>query len=151
LYQSAGIVYRFLGAFFFFYSGSGTLFRGDATMVVAALLSHWRSRASDLERYAPAAAQAFRDAADELAEALNDSEETVSLKEAAILGGYSVDALQRMVASGRIQNFGRKGKPRIRRADAPVKPGHTASALRGNSDDRHISASAVVASVITRR
>jgi len=120
-------------------------------MIVAALLSHWRSRASDLDRYAPAAAQAFREAADELAEALNGAEETVSLKEAEMLGGYPVDSLQRMVACGRIQNVGRKGKPRIRRADVPVKPGHAASALRGDSDDTHISASAVVASVIHRR
>ena len=120
-------------------------------MIVAALLSHWRSRASDLERYAPAAAQAFREAADELAEALNGAEETVSLKEAAILGGYSIDALQRMVACGRIQNVGRKGKPRIRRADVPVKPGHAAPGLRGESGDGHIDASAVVASVIHRR
>ena len=118
-------------------------------MIVAALLSHWRSRASDLERYAPAAAQAFRQAADELAEALNGAaEETVSLKEAEMLGGYPVDSLQRMVACGRIQNVGRKGKPRIRRADVPVKPGHATSALRENSGDTHISASAVVASVI---
>ena len=119
-------------------------------MIVAALLSHWRSRASALERYAPAAAQAFRDAADELAEALNGAEETVSLKEAEMLGGYPVDSLQRMVACGRIQNVGRKGKPRIRRADVPVKPGH-ASALRGASGESHINASAVVASVIHRR
>jgi hypothetical protein len=119
-------------------------------VLVAALLSHWRSRAADLERYAPAAAQAFRDAADELADALNGAEETVSLKEAAMLGGYSIDALQRMVACGRIQNVGRKGKPRIRRTEVPLKPGHTA-ALRGDSGDRHINASAVVASVIHRR
>ena len=119
-------------------------------MIVAALLSQWRSRASDLERYAPVAAQAFRDAADELAEALNGAEETVSLKEAGMLGGYPVDSLQRMVACGRIQNVGRKGKPRIRRAEVPVKPGHTA-ALRADSGDRHINASAVVASVIHRR
>ena len=119
-------------------------------MLVAALLSHWRSRASDLERYAPAAAQAFRDAADELAEALNGAEETVSLKEAEMLGGYPVDSLQRMVASGRIQNFGRKGKPRIRRADVPVKPGHAAAGLHEESGGRHIDVSAVVASVTHR-
>ena len=118
-------------------------------MIVAALLSHWRSRATDLERYAPAAAQAFRDAADELAEALNGAEETVSLKEAAMLGGYPVDSLQRMVASGRIQNYGRKGKPRVRRADVPAKPGHGAFLL-AESGRRHITASAVAASVTHR-
>jgi hypothetical protein len=119
-------------------------------VIVAALLSHWRSRASDLERYAPVAAQAFRDAADELAEALNGAEGSVSLAEASTLGGYSIDSLQRMVACGRIQNCGRKGKPRVRRADVPVKPGHAAADLRGESGDGHIDASAVVASVKAR-
>ena len=119
-------------------------------MIVAALLLQWRSRASDLERYAPVAAQAFRDAADELAEALNGAEETVSLKEASMLGGYPVDSLQRMVAHGRIPNYGRKGKPRIRRADVPVKPGYAAAGLHGESGGRHIDVSAVVASVTHR-
>ena len=118
--------------------------------MLAALSSQWRSRASDLERYSPPAAQAFRDAADELEKTLQGAEETVSLKEAAMLGGYSTDSLQRMVAAGRIQNFGRKGKPRIRRADVPVKPGHAAADLRGESGDGHIDASAVVASVKAR-
>jgi hypothetical protein len=115
--------------------------------MLAALLSHWRSRASDLERYSPSAAHAFRDAADELEKTLQGAEETVSLKEAAMLGGYSTDSLQRMVAAGRIQNCGRKGKPRVRRADVPVKPGHTAANLLGESGRRHITASAVAASV----
>ena len=112
-----------------------------------ALSSQWRSRASDLERYSPSAAQAFRDAADELENALQSGEGCVSLKEASTLGGYSTDSLQRMVAAGRIQNFGRKGKPRVRRADVPVKPGHTAAGLLEESGRRHITASAVAASV----
>jgi hypothetical protein len=117
--------------------------------MVATLLLRWRSRATELERYAPAAAHAFRDAADELEEALNAGEETVSLKEAATLGGYSIDSLQRLVACGRIRNLGRKGKPRIRRTEVPLKPGHTAT-LREDSGTSHIKASAVVASVIRR-
>ena len=119
-------------------------------MIAAALSSQWRSRASELERYAPVAAQAFRDAADELEKALRSGQETVSLKEAAMLGGYSGDTLQKMVASGRIQNFGRKGKPRIRRAEVPVKPGHAAF-LQGPDGAEHIDVSAVVASVTHKR
>jgi hypothetical protein len=117
--------------------------------MIAALSSQWRSRASDLERYSPSAAQAFRDAADELEKTLQGAEETVSLKEAAMLGGYSTDSLQRMVASGRIQNYGRKGRPRIRRADVPAKPGHGAFLL-AESGRGHITASAVAASVAQR-
>lgn len=119
-------------------------------MIAAALVSQWRSRAGELGAYAPAAAQAFIVAADELTEALNSPDEMVSLKEASILGGYSVDHLQRMVSAKRIQNFGRKGKPRIRRADVPAKPGHSAAALRAESGAANIDVSAIVASV-TRR
>lgn len=58
-------------------------------------------------------------------------ERSVSLQEAHAIGGYSVDHLQRLVASEAIENVGRKGKPRIRRSDVPVKPGH---ALHATSD-----------------
>lgn len=50
--------------------------------------------------------------------------DAVSLKEARLLGGYSIDRLQHLVAAGEIDNVGRKGKPRIRRSDVPVKPGY---------------------------
>lgn len=119
-------------------------------MIAAELSLDWRSRASTLERYSPSAAQAFRDAADELEKVLQSGEETVSLKEAAVLGGYSGDALQKMVASGRIKNYGRKGKPRIRRAEVPVKPGYAAF-LQGPDGAEHIDASVIVASVAQKR
>lgn len=118
-------------------------------MIVSALPAHWRARATELERYAPAAAQAFRDAADQLDAALNSAEESVTLREAAAIGGYSVDALQRMVASGRIANVGRKGRPRIRRAQVPLKPGHSANLLE-ESAGVSIRPTAVVASAIAR-
>jgi hypothetical protein len=50
--------------------------------------------------------------------------EAVTLKEASALSGYSVDHLQRLVATGQLENVGRKGRPRIRRGDLPSKPGH---------------------------
>ena len=73
----------------------------------------------------------------------------MSLKEASTLGGYSTDSLQRMVAAGRIQNCGRKGRPRIRRADVPAKPGHGAFLL-GESGRSYVDPTAVVASVKAR-
>lgn len=108
----------------------------------------WRSRASDLERFAAPVAEAFREAADDLEEAFRATEESVTLQEAHAIGGYSIDHLQRLVASGQIANVGRKGKPRLRRADVPVKPGHRA--LRDEDDDGQLPASAVVASAIAR-
>lgn len=120
-----------------------------ARMIVSALPAHWRARAAELDRFAPAAAQAFRDAADQLEEALQSAEESVTLREAAVIGGYSVDALQRMVAVGRIENAGRKGKPRIRLAQVPTKPGYTASLQNSNKGSK-VQPTAVVASVIAR-
>jgi hypothetical protein len=49
---------------------------------------------------------------------------SVTLKEAHLIGGYSIDHLQRLVASGELENVGRKHRPRIRRRDVPVKTGH---------------------------
>jgi hypothetical protein len=50
--------------------------------------------------------------------------DAVTLTEAAHLGGYSVDRLQKLVAGGEIENVGKKHRPRIRRSDVPMKPGH---------------------------
>src|SRR5690242_10122617 len=116
-------------------------------MVVSALSAEWRRRASELERYAPAAAQAFKDAADQLDDVLRAPADVVSISQAASLGGFSIDHIQKLVATGRIENVGRKGKPRIHREDIPVKPGHAAK-LRRHSASAKLKASGVVASVI---
>src|SRR5437016_5561658 len=122
-------------------------------MLVSALPTHWRARATELERYAPAAAQAFNDAADQLDASLQSTEESVTLKEAAEIGGFSPDHLQRLVAQGRLANVGRKGRPRIRRDDVPIKPGYLAAQrakLRKHSTISKLNTSAIVASVIER-
>jgi hypothetical protein len=118
-------------------------------MLVSALPVHWRARAAELERFAPAAAHAFRDAADQLEASLQSAEESVTLSEASLLGGYSIDALQRMVAVGRIKNAGGKGRPRIRKAQVPTKPGYMAP-LQNSKHGAKLHATAVVASVIAR-
>jgi hypothetical protein len=91
---------------------------------VSTLPEVWRAKAAELERYSPAAAIAFRDAAQELEAALHSTEDGVTLTEASRVGGYSVDHLARLVREQRLTNLGRKHAPRIRRADVPVKPGH---------------------------
>ena len=122
-------------------------------MLVSALPTHWRARATELERFAPAAAEAFNDAADQLESALQSKADSVTIKEAAALGGFSTDHIQRLVASGRIENVGRKGRPRIRRDDIPTKPGFATlqrAKLQKHSTNSRLSTSAVVASVIGR-
>lgn len=55
-------------------------------------------------------------------------EDHVTLKEASLLGGYSVDHLQRLLAAKSIENVGRKNAPRLRRSDVPTKPGRSNAA-----------------------
>src|SRR5437868_6511997 len=118
-------------------------------MILSALPVYWRARASQLDAFSPPAAQAFREAADLLEESLASAEASVTLKDASVLGGYSVDALQRLVATGRIENAGRKGRPRIRLVHVPRKPGHQAL-LQNSKHCAKVQPTAVVASVIAR-
>ena len=89
----------------------------------ADLPTTWRSRADELEPYAPPVAQAFRRAAEELGEALREAADVeLTLSEAARESGYSPRRIRELVAEGRLVNCGRKHAPRIRRADLPRKP-----------------------------
>lgn len=82
----------------------------------------WRERAEGLRRYSVPAANAYEDAAAELEQALQALDaETLTLVEAAALCGYSTDHLGSLVRNGKLRNYGRKGSPRIRRSDLPVK------------------------------
>lgn len=91
------------------------------------------------------------------AEVLNDlrelvAEDTLTLSEASLVGGYSVDHLQRLVARGAIQNYGVKGRPRIRREDVPRKPGHGSVALPpAPSSDQLSARRRIVADAQTRK
>lgn len=88
------------------------------------LVGRWNARSRELEPYAPAAAEAFRRAAAELDEHIHTMDNApLTLEQASSASGYSVDHLSRMVREGRIPNAGTKGRPRIRRADLPAKPG----------------------------
>jgi hypothetical protein len=58
---------------------------------------------------------------------------SVTLKDAHLIGGYSIDHLQRLVAGGELENVGRKHRPRLRRSDVPTKPGYLKSAADESS------------------
>lgn len=118
-------------------------------MLVSALPTHWRARATELEKLQAVvpACVLLRECANQLDDTLQSEADSVSIKEAATLGGFSVDHIQRRVAKGHIENVGQKGKPRIRRDDVPVKAGHAAK-LRKLSIPATVKASAVVAAVI---
>jgi hypothetical protein len=83
----------------------------------------WRRLAASLRPYAPAAALAYEQAADELNATLEAQQNApLTLSEAARESGFSADHLGRLVREGRIPNAGRPHAPRIRRADLPRRP-----------------------------
>lgn len=86
------------------------------------LPSFWRQRAESLKRFAPAAAEAFQDAAAELEVAFREEQgSTLNLRDAAKACGYSEDYLGRLVTKGVIPNLGRPRAPRVRVSDLPKK------------------------------
>ena len=89
------------------------------------LADRWAAEATSLERWGDErGATILRQCATELnaAERAHD-DEALTITEASAASGYSADHLRSLVASGEIPNAGRKGSPRIRRRDLPVKPG----------------------------
>ena len=62
------------------------------------------------------------------------NDEVLSLKEAAVISGYSADHLGRLVRQGRVQNVGRKNAPKLRRGDLPKHPKGMARAHRDGYD-----------------
>lgn len=97
-------------------------------MTPTELATKWRADADVLEAYAPEMAKVCRSHADALDAALRSVDDDVlSLADAARASGYSPDRLRHKVSSGEIPNVGKKGAPRIRRGDLPLKKNAKAS------------------------
>jgi len=80
----------------------------------------WREQARQLSRFAPGLAEVFQTVANELEEAAEaQAADLLTLQEAAQISGYSASHLGRLVREGVIPNHGRKGAPRLRRAELP--------------------------------
>lgn len=87
------------------------------------LAKSWREDAELLERYGDThLGTACRRHADELEATLRSgADEALDLAAAAAESGYSAERLRHKVAEGSIPNAGKKGSPRIRRGDLPLK------------------------------
>lgn len=59
------------------------------------------------------------------------SDETLTLREAAQESGYSTDHLRRLIRDGTVPNAGRKHAPLVHCSDLPRKPGHLRSDVPG--------------------
>ena len=93
-------------------------------MTHTGLADRWTAEAASLERWGDERGAAIlRLCADELTAAKRaQDDEELTITQAAAASGYSADHLRSLVATGEIQNAGRKGSPRIRRKDLPRKP-----------------------------
>lgn len=119
----------------------------DSASPFSEFVTRWSRRAEEMDRL-----RALVDGAQLIADVLADIQqldraglESVTLRDASALGGYSLDHLQRLVASGQIENVGKRYRPRIRRSSVPVKPGHSLpsrTATDDVSDRRRIAAAA---------
>ena len=109
---------------------------------VLRLASNWRDEAKIIaKRGDERVALVLRQLADEVTQAVRaEEDEPLTLAEASRVSGFSADHLGRLIRDGSIPNAGRRGSPRIRRGDVPLKaPGrasHVArSQLRADTSD----------------
>jgi hypothetical protein len=95
------------------------------------LRARWRTRREEFARF-----QAAVDGAtlcDELLAELDVAllacdDEVLTLKHAAVISGYTVDHLARLIRHGKLANAGRKRAPLVHRRDIPLKPNRTSRA-----------------------
>jgi hypothetical protein len=101
------------------------------------LPTEWRRRSQEMEELgATPQARTLEWCAAELEQAQREWEmEELTLHEAEAESGYSYSSLQKMVASGRLENVGDGGCPRVRRCDLPRKPVRPAPTLGDSEPD----------------
>ncbi len=99
-------------------------------MTLPDLAKRWSAEATSLERWGDerGAALLRMCTADLDAEVREHDDEELTITVASAASGYSCDHLRALVANGAIPNAGRRGSPRIRRSDLPVKPGQRGAA-----------------------
>jgi hypothetical protein len=87
------------------------------------LSAEWRKEAARLRGWgAVAQAEAIERCAGELEAKVREQElEAITLDEAVEWSGQSYSTIQKKVASGVLENVGRKHAPRVRRGDLPRK------------------------------
>ena len=95
-------------------------------MTFAELAAGWREDAAVLRRRgADGAATLLEGCAEELDAVQRENQAApVTLAEAALLSGYSIAHLRRLISDGTLRNVSEDGRVRVRAGDLPRKPGH---------------------------
>jgi hypothetical protein len=105
---------------------------------ITALIERWQGRQQEWSRLhaqVDGAALAGEVVADLQKIAESNGAEELTLTAASTLSGYSTDHLSRLLRDGAIPNAGRKGSPRIRRADLPIRPKPRVAIMNGTAYD----------------
>jgi hypothetical protein len=92
---------------------------------IAEIIRRWSERQGEWSRFhvqVDGAALAAEVIADLEGIAENDGCDELTLTVASTISGYSTDHLSRLLRNGTLPNAGRKGSPRIRRVDLPIRP-----------------------------
>lgn len=98
----------------------------------------WETRLEEWERlrvHVDGAAIASEVLADLTRLSEGDGHDELTLKGAAAISGYSADHLSRLIRAGSLPNVGKKGAPRIRRADLPIRPKRDIATARNTGYD----------------
>lgn len=91
--------------------------------MISDLPSRWREKAESLARYAPSAAEAFREAAETLEAEIRDATESpLTPEQIAASGLCSAETVRRAVRSGAVENVGSAGKILVRTSDTKKLP-----------------------------
>jgi hypothetical protein len=92
---------------------------------ITEIIARWSAREAEWSRLG-ASVNGSALAAEVIADlekiAASDGGDELTLTAASTLSGYSTDHLSRLIREGSIPNAGKKGSPRIRRADLPIRP-----------------------------
>lgn len=98
-------------------------------LTIESLPSHWRAEAARLRHWCgdhDPVARALVTVAAQVEQVLaTAADDLLTLGKAASESGYSVEHLGRMLREQPVLNAGRRGAPRIRRGNLPMKPGYS--------------------------
>lgn len=106
-------------------------------MTLPELIGLWRTRQAEYEASSAMVdgGLAVKRMLSELEAAISDGRnEVLTLCQASNVSGLTVEHLARQIRKGRIANSGRKGAPRIRRSELPMKGRSMASAATEGYD-----------------
>lgn len=133
---------------------TNTKIRGDVSSMVAPLLRSWRDFALELRNRSadPRGAAIYETVALELEQFVKTADsEVLTPAEAEQWSGYTTDHLRRLVDSGDLTNHGKKGAPRYRRSELPMKPASRLTHLRDRAEPGNVRTREQIARAVVHR